>query len=389
MYIPSYRFLSTMASILSKFSKVPIEDISKASASLFPELSTESKALSSQFETLSSRLNEPETLETLNNNLRTKTFVSGNVPAKVDLDLFSKVLPVASQWKTAEEYAKFRHILRWVDLVQNTLVEIPEAQKLNINLDTEVPREIKEKKKPAEKAAPADNAAKSSAEKTPKVPAEGKVTKGEKGAEISEEEKKLRAEAAKAKKAAKAKAKAEQQAKQQAAAVPPNPGMIDFRVGFIQKAVKHPDADSLYMSTIDMGDPEGPRTVCSGLVKYIPLEDMQERYVVVVANLKPVSMRGVKSCAMVLCASKDDTVEFVNPPAGSKPGDKIFFEGYNAVPEKQLNPKKKIWEAVQPGFSTNENFEVTYTVEGKPPAKLVNEKGELCKNSTIVKADVK
>ena len=70
MYIPSYRFLSTMASILSKFSKVPIEDISKASASLFPELSAESKALSSQFETLSSRLNEPETLETLNNNLK-------------------------------------------------------------------------------------------------------------------------------------------------------------------------------------------------------------------------------------------------------------------------------------------------------------------------------
>ena len=57
------------------------------------------------------------------------------------------------------------------------------------------------------------------------------------------------------------------------------------------------------MSTIDMGDAEGPRIVCSGLVKYIPIEEMQKRYVVVVANLKPVTMRGVKSCAMVLCAS--------------------------------------------------------------------------------------
>ena len=62
------------------------------------------------------------------------------------------------------------------------------------------------------------------------------------------------------------------------------------------------------------------------MVKYIPLEDMQERFVVCVANLKPVNMRGVKSCAMVLCASNADTVEFVNPPAGSKPGDKLFFE---------------------------------------------------------------
>ncbi|KAM9908958.1 hypothetical protein OXX69_005834, partial [Metschnikowia pulcherrima] len=61
----------------------------------------------------------------------------------------------------------------------------------------------------------------------------------------------------------------------------------------------------------------------------------------------------------------------------------------DAVPEKQLNPKKKVWEAVQPGFSTTDNFEVTYTVDGKPPARLVNAQGELCKNSTLVKADVK
>lgn len=376
-----------MATFLTKFTRIPLKDIAKAADSLFPELNAEAKALASQFTTLSNRLNEPESLVTLNNNLRTKTFIVGHTPAKVDLDVFAKVLPVAQQWKLAEEYAQFRHIIRWADLVQNTLVEVPQEEQLKVNFDTEVPREIKEKKKPAKEGAAAagKEAAPAKAEKAASPAESGKKEKKP----ISEEDKKASAEAAKAKKAAKAKAKAEQQAKQAAAAVPPNPGMIDLRVGFIQKAVKHPDADSLYMSTIDMGDAEGPRTVCSGLVKYVPLEDMQERYVVCVANLKPVSMRGVKSCAMVLCASNDTTVEFVNPPAGSKPGDKIFFEGYNATPEKQLNPKKKVWETVQPGFSTTENFEVTYTAEGKEPAKLVNEKGELCKNSTIAKAEVK
>lgn len=374
-----------MAAFLTKFTRIPLRDISKAADSLFPELNAEAKALAAQFTTLSNRLNEQESLVTLNNNLRTKTFIVGHTPAKVDLDVFAKVFPVAHQWKLAEEYAQFRHILRWADLVQNTLVEVPEEEQLKIDLDKEVPREIKEKKKPA-KEGQAKEAPKEAAKGAPKEVAKD-APKGKKP--LSEEDKKASAEAAKAKKAAKAKAKAEQQAKQAAAAVPPNPGMIDLRVGFIQKAVKHPDADSLYMSTIDMGDEEGPRTVCSGLVKYIPLEDMQERYVVCVANLKPVSMRGVKSTAMVLCASNETTVEFVNPPAGSKAGDKIFFEGYNATPEKQLNPKKKVWEAVQPGFSTTENFEVTYTEEGKAPAKLVNEKGELCKNSTIVKAEVK
>lgn len=377
-----------MASFLSKFSKLPLKDVSKVVDSAFPELSAEGKALASQFQTFSNRLNEPETLEALNANLRNKTFITGNTPAKADLDVFVKVLPIASKWQSAEELASFRHILRWTDLVQNSLVEVPSEESLKINLDADLAREIKEKKKPASTAPASAPASGKAAEVIKKDVASKESKKGGKGQEPSEEEKLARAEAAKAKKEAKAKAKAEQQAKL-APAAPPNPGMIDFRVGFIQKAVKHPNADSLYMSTIDMGDEEGPRTVCSGLVKYIPLEDMQERYVVCVANLKPVTMRGVKSCAMVLCASNEEIVEFVNPPAGSKPGDKIFFEGYDSEPEKQLNPKKKVWETVQPGFSTTENFEVTYTVEGKEPAKLVNAKGELCKNSTIVKADVK
>lgn len=48
-------------------------------------------------------------------------------------------------------------------------------------------------------------------------------------------------------------------------------------------------------------------------------------------NLKPVTMRGVKSYAMLLCASKDDGenrgVEFVLPPEGSQPGERVYFEG--------------------------------------------------------------
>lgn len=171
--------------------------------------------------------------------------------------------------------------------------------------------------------------------------------------------------------------------------VPVTPSLIDFRVGHIQKAIKHPDADSLYVSTIDMGDKDGPRTVCSGLVKYFPLEAMQDRYVVVVANLKPVNMRGIKSSAMVFCASNEDTVEFVNPPAGSKPGDKIFFESYDGTPEAVLNPKKKIWEQIQPGFSTSSDFSVVYKKDGEPDRKLVNKEGTLCKVTTLVGAAVR
>lgn len=51
------------------------------------------------------------------------------------------------------------------------------------------------------------------------------------------------------------------------------------------------------------GTQAGLLQVVSGLVKHIPLEELQGRSVVVVANLKPGNMRGIKSQAMVLAAS--------------------------------------------------------------------------------------
>ena len=41
---------------------------------------------------------------------------------------------------------------------------------------------------------------------------------------------------------------------------------------------------------IDVGEAE-PRTIVSGLVKYVPLEQMQDRSIVVLCNLKPRNMR--------------------------------------------------------------------------------------------------
>ncbi|KAF9596611.1 hypothetical protein IFM89_012734, partial [Coptis chinensis] len=80
---------------------------------------------------------------------------------------------------------------------------------------------------------------------------------------------------------------------------------LDIRVGIITDVKKHPDVDSLYVQEIDVAE-ETPRTVVSSLVKYIPLEEMQNRKVCVLCNLKPVKMRGIQSHAMVLATSNDD-----------------------------------------------------------------------------------
>ena len=46
-----------------------------------------------------------------------------------------------------------------------------------------------------------------------------------------------------------------------------------MRIGQIVGVKKHPDADSLYVEEVDLGE-EQPRTIVSGLVKHVPIEQV-------------------------------------------------------------------------------------------------------------------
>ncbi|MBN3305225.1 tyrosine--tRNA ligase, cytoplasmic [Amia ocellicauda] len=135
------------------------------------------------------------------------------------------------------------------------------------------------------------------------------------------------------------------------------PSRLDIRVGKIISVDKHPDAESLYVEQIDVGE-EAPRTVVSGLVAYLPAEQLQDRLVVLLCNLKPQKMRGVESQAMLLCASIDGEsrrVEPLDPPEGSAPGDRVFVEGYEAgKADSELKPKKKVFEKLQVDLKISE-----------------------------------
>lgn len=156
---------------------------------------------------------------------------------------------------------------------------------------------------------------------------------------------------------------------------------LDLRIGKIVEVDKHPDADTLYLEKIDCGDTTGPRTVISGLVKHVPIEEMRDRLVVVLCNLKPAKMRGILSEAMVMCASTPDKVELLKPPENVKPGDRVVFDKYPGEPDAQLNPKKKIWEQVAPDIKTNDDgvaiykdceFKVASNLDGKFTSNLKN-----------------
>ncbi|XP_071956556.1 tyrosine--tRNA ligase, cytoplasmic-like [Antedon mediterranea] len=135
-----------------------------------------------------------------------------------------------------------------------------------------------------------------------------------------------------------------------------SPSRLNIKVGKIVSAEMHPDADTLYLEKIDIGE-DVPRTVISGLAGKVELEQLRDRLVVVLCNLKPVKMRGIESQAMLLCAvSEDGTIEPLSPPEASSPGEVALFEGHSSgEPDAELKPKKKVFEQLQVDLKTSSN----------------------------------
>ena len=135
----------------------------------------------------------------------------------------------------------------------------------------------------------------------------------------------------------------------------------DIRVGKIVKVWNHPESEKLFCEEIDVGE-DAPRQIASGLRAHYSLEQMQDRMVLTVCNLKAAKLANFKSHGMVLCAkSEDGVVEFVDPPAGSKPGDRVVAEGHEgpaATPAAMK--KKKIWPAMAVDLKTNSDRVATY-----------------------------
>lgn len=82
---------------------------------------------------------------------------------------------------------------------------------------------------------------------------------------------------------------------------------VDLVVSKIVEVEKHPEGDKLYILKLDTGDEEDDRTIVSSIVPYYSAEELLNKNIVLVRNLKPAKFRGVKSRGMLLAASaKDD-----------------------------------------------------------------------------------
>ncbi|KAF7299042.1 hypothetical protein MIND_00852500 [Mycena indigotica] len=336
-------------------------------------------------------------LKTLNTELVPKTYLVSNYLTAADVALYGTLHPTLSKLKPSE-YFSHPSVTRYFDHIQSTAPVRTAADAFGpsfteVTFDfTDAPRADrkveapkKKKEKVAEPAAPEPTptssvkevASKPKKEKKEKAPPTGDETGGKK------------------KGGAPAKAAAADDSGE------PVPSMIDLRVGHIVDIMKHPDADGLYVEQIDLGEETGPRTVVSGLVNYIPIEQMRDKYLVAVAtqcNLKPASMRGVKSFAMVLCATskegKEGGIELIQPPANSKPVIVVFVKSrptsldVDATPLAQLNPKKKIFETIQPGFITLDSREAAWVNPATKTVHKIRTKEGICVAPTLVGASL-
>lgn len=108
---------------------------------------------------------------------------------------------------------------------------------------------------------------------------------------------------------------------------------LDLRVAEITRVREHPDADRLYVLDLDVGD-VGRRRIVAGIKPWYDGSELEERRIVIVANMKPAVIRGVRSQGMLLAAD-DGTPSLL--VGGDEPGRRVAPAGVEPAPADQVD----------------------------------------------------
>ncbi|MGD2250780.1 MAG: methionine--tRNA ligase [Candidatus Methanofastidiosia archaeon] len=96
---------------------------------------------------------------------------------------------------------------------------------------------------------------------------------------------------------------------------------MDLRVGEIIEAEPHPNADKLVVLKVDIGTPV---TVVAGIKQWYSPSDLVGKTVVLLANLEPVTLRGIKSNGMILAAQDTEGVSLLTVDTPVESGSQIL-----------------------------------------------------------------
>ncbi len=110
---------------------------------------------------------------------------------------------------------------------------------------------------------------------------------------------------------------------------------LDLRVAKVIDVKDHPEADKLYMLHIDLGK-LGKRVIVAGMKPHYTNEEIKGKSIVVVVNLKPAKIRGVKSNGMLLAAEDRKVLYHYLNPGDSNPGSEVVVKGIAKKPASVL-----------------------------------------------------
>ncbi len=96
---------------------------------------------------------------------------------------------------------------------------------------------------------------------------------------------------------------------------------LKFKTAKVLTAEKIENADKLLKITVDAGSEE--RQLVAGIAKHYEPGELIGKEVIIVANLKPAKIRGVKSEGMILAASHKKKLAVLTPDREIKPGSKV------------------------------------------------------------------
>ena len=98
---------------------------------------------------------------------------------------------------------------------------------------------------------------------------------------------------------------------------------VDLRIAKVVEVNEIEEADKLVQLKLDLGE-IGKKTVFAGIKKYYEPNNLLNKMVVCVNNLKPREMRFGTSEGMILAASNDDSgVYLISPDPDALPGMKV------------------------------------------------------------------
>lgn len=96
---------------------------------------------------------------------------------------------------------------------------------------------------------------------------------------------------------------------------------MDLRVGKILEVEEHPNADKLYLVTVDLGAEQ--RKVVAGVKPWYKKEELIGKKVVILTNLQAKNIRGVESKGMLLASLSGDNLAVLTLDRDIPPGSPI------------------------------------------------------------------